>query len=63
MQGVNKQKFYIDTYYQKKLKFNLFNYILASNMIFIEEESNIIVMKKRLRIRKYFGTLIDNYRL
>eukprot|EP00347_Sterkiella_histriomuscorum_P015932 403355136 len=62
MQGVNKQKYYIDTYYQKKLKFNLFQYILASNMIFIEEESNIMVLKKRQRLRKLFNVLVNNYR-
>ncbi|CDW90710.1 UNKNOWN [Stylonychia lemnae] len=61
-QGENRQQYYIDVFYQKKIKFNLFQFLLASNYIISEKEQNIITMKDRLRLRKYFNAIGDNRR-
>lgn len=42
---MNNQRFYIDIYYQKKLKFRMFHYLMYSNAKFEEFADEVLYFK------------------
>lgn len=52
MKGLSNQRHYISVYYEKKLKFKLFNYLLYSNERFSEYSENAAFMMQKQRVRK-----------
>lgn len=46
-QGISEQRFFVDVYYQKKIKLMLFNFLMASSYEFSQKSHNIITLFDR----------------
>ncbi len=57
---MSNQRYYIDVYYQKKLKFRMFQYLIYSNAKFEEFADEVLYFKATQYMKKILSVMRDN---